>query len=317
MDKVILQCGGGWPTNIGNAFLDYGVKYLLKEIMPEEYSLNITSNAINWIYSNYGKKNNFMDVSSIAKADYFVFAGSMLAENWFKEHENLFNNLCKNKSPILMIGVSGETYNENETNFVRKYLEKLNIELFISRDEKCFNHYGEIFKSSYNGIDSAFFLNSAFKPLKLNSEEYSIFCFDGMSEPNIRIKEKVVRTHHAPWKVLSNNFFSKKDLMIFAESLKNSQRDLIKKTDMISDLPEDYLNLYANCKNTYSDRIHACVASLAFGNSAKLYSNSNRSFLFDRIRLSKIRNELVKLNQRALNKEKKMQIKFISDELSF
>ena len=25
----ILHCGGGWPTNIGNAFIDFGIRYLI------------------------------------------------------------------------------------------------------------------------------------------------------------------------------------------------------------------------------------------------------------------------------------------------
>jgi hypothetical protein len=314
MGKVILQCGGGWPTNIGNAFLDYGVKYLLREVMPE-HSITICSNAVNWIYSNYGNK-DFFNIARIAEVDYFVFAGSMLAIQWFKEHSDLFKFLSKTQSKILMIGVSGETYSEKEIYMIKKYLKKLNVKLFISRDEECFNHYFHDIEFTYNGIDSAFFLSDGFKPLAFNTENYNIFCFDSMEEPNIEARGKILRTHHAPWKVLSNQLFSKKDILLFLESIKNSQRNIVRKTDLISDLPQDYLNLYANCNATYSDRIHACVAALTFGKYAQLYNKSSRSHLFDRLELNDIRDELVKLNSKKLLKEKENQKDYIKEILT-
>ena len=78
-----------------------------------------------------------------------------------------------------------------------------------------------------------------------------------------------------------------------------------------SDLPDDYLNLYGNCKATYSDRIHACVATLAFGNPARLYSKSERFLLFDRVGLSSIRDNIVSLDRGKIEKEKKKQIDFL------
>ena len=321
MDKEIkvLHCGGGWPTNIGNAFIDFGIRYLIKKTIPNS-KVYFASNAMNWIYYKYGnpKRNvNFLDVAGVIKADFYVFGGSMLSPSWFKDHLKLFQELAKKDSKIIMYGVGGETYSDNEINETRKYLKKLNMFALISRDEKAFKNYCDLVEHSYNGIDCAFFLNDAFIPAKLDLSEYVVFSFDNMAEPNIEleVKEKIIRTHHAPWRFLSNQIFSKTDLKIFLGSIKHHQRNIIKKNDMLSDLPDDYLNLYANCKATYSDRVHACVAALSFGNSARLYSKSARSFLLDRIGLSSIRDNLVSLDRKQIEKEKKKQIDFLNEIL--
>lgn len=320
----ILHCGGGWPTNIGNAFIDFGIRYSIKKAMPNS-KVYFASNAVSWIYYTYSKpkrlefirnnkKNvNFLDLRGIIKADFYVFGGSMLTTNWFKKYSRVFDELVKKDSKIIIYGAGGVTYSKKEINEVREYLKKMNIFAFISRDKKAFENYHDLAEYSYDGIDCAFFINDAFTPAKLDLPEYVVFTFDSMAEPNLKVEEKIIRTHHAPWRFLSNQIFSKNDLKIFLGRIKHHQTNIIKKNDLLSDLPDDYLNLYANCEATYSDRVHACVATLSFGNSTRLYSKSARSFLFDRIGLSSIREDLVSLDRKIIEKEKKKQIDFLSE----
>lgn len=312
----ILHCGGGWPTNIGNAFIDFGLRYLIKETMPKS-KVYFASNATNWIYHKYGnskKKLDFVNVADAITADFYVFGGSMLSIGWFKEHLKLFYNLEKKRSKIIMCGVGGgDTYHDNEINEVRKYLKRLNLFIFISRDRKAFENYHDLAEYSYDGIDCAFFLKDAFTPVKLDLPEYVVFNFDKMVEPNMNIKEEIIRVHHTPWWFSSNTFFSKYDIQRSLWNLVHHQTKIAKKNDMLSDLPDDYLNLYANCKATYSDRIHACVATLAFDNYARLYGKSTRSLLFDRIGLSSIRDNIVSLDRKKIEKEKKKQIEFLTE----
>lgn len=312
----ILHCGGGLPTNIGNAFIDFGIQYLIKETMPNS-KIYFTSNAPNSIYSRYGNskmEKDFVNLSSIIKADFYVFGGSMLDLDWFKGHNRLFHDLVKNKSKIIMLGVGGgDTYPDNEIEAVRGYLKKLNVFTMVSRDKKAFENYHDLAEYSYDGIDCAFFLNDTFTPAKLSLPEYVIFNFDKMAEPKIDTTEKIIRVHHASWKFSPNQLFSRWDFKMFVWNIIHHQTNLIKKIDMLSDIPEDYLNIYANTKATYSDRIHACVATLAFGNPTRLYSKSERSLLFDRVELSSIRGNIVSLDRGKIEKEKKKQIDFLHE----
>ncbi len=51
-----------------------------------------------------------------------------------------------------------------------------------------------------------------------------------------------------------------------------------------SDEPYTYLTVYANTALTLSDRVHACVASMAYGNEAMLFNpRTKRASLFDAV----------------------------------
>jgi hypothetical protein len=69
--------------------------------------------------------------------------------------------------------------------------------------------------------------------------------------------------------------------------------------------------LYANTKATFSNRVHACVATLAYGKPAKLFSNSPRAYLLDRLGAVNIRKELIKIDTAWLKQEKSAMIDFL------
>jgi superfamily II DNA/RNA helicase len=85
---------------------------------------------------------------------------------------------------------------------------------------------------------------------------------------------------------------------------------------LISDIPDDYLNLYANAYAVYTDRVHACIATLSFGNLARLYSSSHRNSLFEKVGAEEIEKRLVKLDQDRLNIEKEKHLSFLREILT-
>ena len=64
---------------------------------------------------------------------------------------------------------------------------------------------------------------------------------------------------------------------------------LVKNGVIVSDNPMDYLLLYRNASEVYSDRVHACIPTLAFGNKARLFSNSPRIALFENAKIPDVR----------------------------
>jgi hypothetical protein len=58
---------------------------------------------------------------------------------------------------------------------------------------------------------------------------------------------------------------------------------------VVSDEPFTYCAVYAGSALTLSDRVHACVATLAYEKPAMLFTESPRAHLFDRIGLPNIR----------------------------
>jgi len=118
------------------------------------------------------------------------------------------------------------------------------------------------------------------------------------------VDEEIVRTHHASVSI-----------KLIKKYLTERKKYFGSSNTLISDIPEDYLTLYANTKATYSDRVHACVATLAYGNPARLYSNTPRSLLFDRVGITDIRDKVVYPDLKRLKREKEKQVEFLSSIL--
>ena len=81
------------------------------------------------------------------------------------------------------------------------------------------------------------------------------------------------------------------------------------------DTPEGYLLAYSNSKLTLSNRVHANVASLSYGNKAMYFSDSKRANLLNRLGLNTIYNKPVSLNFSELDFEKKELVLFIKNQI--
>ncbi|OYT59199.1 hypothetical protein B6U81_06505, partial [Thermoplasmatales archaeon ex4484_30] len=89
MKKVaILHNGGGWITNIGNAFLDYGTMAFIRQVYPDS-EIYLTSVLNRWI-SFYIKKysirrrkiSNTFNAQYHSKVDFVTQAGAFLGKQW-------------------------------------------------------------------------------------------------------------------------------------------------------------------------------------------------------------------------------------------
>ena len=84
---------------------------------------------------------------------------------------------------------------------------------------------------------------------------------------------------------------------------------------LASDEPFTYFTIYANTKLTLSDRVHACVATLAYGKPAMLFTPSPRARLFERLALYDIKSCPVVLDEGLLKKEQENEIEFLSNAI--
>ncbi|MGB9614686.1 MAG: hypothetical protein ACPL3B_04240, partial [Fervidobacterium sp.] len=315
---TILQCGGGWPDSIGNAFIDFGSMYALKKAVgksnvilssnfPKSFlSRGFVSNRLRILdFSILDKTNNLLDVREIARPDYIVLSGEILSTDWIRLC--VARNFFKSTTKIIIHGGGGRDYTQQEFEVVRDFLRRINLYAFISRDERVFDEYKGIAQHSFNGIDCGFFARDYFNPITLDLPKYITLTFDKIEEPEFKNEQRmIIRTHHAFW---SQCGFLKKIAYY-------KRQNFSKKNTLISDLPEDYLNIYANTEETHSDRLHACVPTLAFGKPAKLYIKTPRATLFDRVNAGSVKNELTKPDLGKIEKEKERQIRFLSEILS-
>ena len=84
-----------------------------------------------------------------------------------------------------------------------------------------------------------------------------------------------------------------------------------------SDEPYTYAQVYALAEATFSDRVHACVATLAYGGRAHLFNPATqRSALFDRVGATDVESGLVSIDQGLLEAEEDATLTFLGSVLA-
>lgn len=296
---------GSWPQNIGNAFFDLGLEAIVKLAFP---SANIfyTGGAVHWMFNHsaptskrlpfikHDKKNsdNSIEIAQFANVDLVIVPGMCIAKEFVDNNGKTFLELAKRKIPVLFIGAGALEYNQSEARYYVEFLNKLHKYGIVTRDSDTFNILNDNgAKNIEKGIDCAWFLPDRYTCPKLSLPKFNIMNFDAGEEiAGVDHKDNAVfRTHHDCWGPLPTRYINKENTLV-------------------SDVPFDYLTLYANANETYSDRVHACIATLTYGNKAKLFSKTPRKSLFKELNVENITQELTKVDMNLLRELKEKQI---------
>lgn len=316
-------------NNIGNGFIDLGAEATLKSALPVHGNIVKLSQCANfaatmsrgmmlkeipgihWLWvkvmQRFAKKlqdqsyrmvkqQDVFSVANIAKVDYFIIPGCVLTVPFFTIYGQLLKNKVNEGTKLIFLGASGNFYTNYEVEFVSNYLKILKPLAIMTRDSIAYKYYAKFSENSFNGIDNAFFVNLWNLPkVKTSMDPFVVLNFD---EPRHKYIEKELSTQ------FSNIIYTNhKPYPYFKVS------NLVKKGIMVSDTPLDYLFLYSNVTETYSDRVHACIPTLSFGHRARLYSDSPRIALFENVGLSNIKNELMQIE--GLKEMQDRQIAFL------
>jgi len=349
MKKRILYLKTSWLDNIGNAFIDVGaIKSILqvKDVQNDKISLIPISEYPIFLFArpnsqwiklvprpvvsfskamlgsyfeklkrkviqryDYGVNENVknvFDMISAIKADYVVFSGAMLTIGFFNKFEMIFNKLKNRDTKIIFYGCGGDNYSDLEVEHVRRKFEEIKPYALITRDSTAFGYYKDLAKYSFDGIDCAFFVNQLpVKEIEIDLSPYVVLTFDRFDkidtarelERELSKKYMVVKTSHTPVP----------EMTLFGVPKRISEPNVL-----ISDSPYDYLILYAHTEETHTDRVHACVATLSFGNPCRLYTETARAELFKRIGAEEVTKKLIYPDIKKIEREQKNQIDFLS-----
>lgn len=318
MNKVknikILYYGGGWPTNIGNAFIDLGAMAILHAAVPNAH-VTFASEMPRWFFSSGAKRSqilksrrfqfwggeqtieepiqdNALDIATVTDCDLVVFSGMAMCEEFVRVNGPTILSLSSRGVPVLLLGTGALEYSQPEKRLYGDFLRKVKPVGFVSRDDRSYEMFADYVPQAQKGIDCGFFVLEAYTPFPLVLPAYIVATFDSTPEPALDLKERqMIRAHHDCWTPLNKEQTSTANTLI-------------------SDIPYDYLALYANAEEVHSDRVHACVAALAYGRHARLYHPTPRGSLFDAVGAYDIRDKLVKLDLGLLKRKKKSQIEF-------
>ncbi len=233
----ILHYTGCWPTNIGNAFIDLGAKALYKKAFPDCEVL-FTSSYAQYV-SEYVEHKSYFSLLHQLDIDYFSIAGCCLGSDTLKNSLHLFEELRKINPKIKFVIVGAGMWNYSvDTSISREIIAKINPIIFTSRDDLSFE-VGKAIRKVYSGIDCGFYVSDYFLPPILRNKHVCV-----VDAPNFMLEAEpteVIYSYHN----ISHKYVEKRQ-------------------NFTSDLPEDYLTLYANARHVYSNRIHAAVVSFAY-----------------------------------------------------
>lgn len=302
LEKKIALLTSVTFNNIGNGFIDLGAEAALMKALPLNAELfKVSSNAnfaatmgqmfmlkenpiINWLWvhtmQRAAKKLHDRSYKTVKTQNIFSMA-SMVKCDYF------IIPGCVLTVPFFTI------YGD---------LIKLRPYAIMTRDSLAYKYYANFTKNSYNGIDNVFFVNLLNLPqIDTDLTPYVVL---NIEEPkHYRIKEE-----------LKNIFKEKNIVYSYHKPFPYTKvSKLVKNGVIVSDNPMDYLLLYRNASEVYSDRVHACIPTLAFGNKARLFSNSPRIALFENAKIPDVRERLVSIE--GLKEMQDKQIAFLASLL--
>lgn len=301
-----------------------------------------------------GNPENYIDFVRYLDIEYLVLQGPVLNSWMNKSWEKTFKELKKSGVKIILNSCAFFKFTSSEISSVKNFLEEYPPHLILTRDSRTYEilkgWIPEVPK--YDGIDAGFFLNRAVKPFSTKSDcQYMVSNFDRYPEPNISVGGRPKARMNALEVIFKNqkiwletpkfqNFTAHKSKiwsylgdLFDRRRLPNEFIDLKiirpehryyphmthkiyrQPNSLSSDEPWTYISIYSNSNLTLSDRVHACVATLAFGNPAMLFTPSPRSALFGRVGLGDISKKIVELDMSFLSDEQENQISWLKDNV--
>lgn len=337
MDKVkVLYMGGYWATNIGNAFYELGIRHLLNQ-MESKIELFLCSDVQEYAWAQYNASGvkAFNSCEHFQNMDYLIIGGPMLSKADLTALQSTIEYAKKKGTKVVFLSAGGNAYTDQERREVRDLLGQFKLYALISRDHETFEWYGDLFERSYDGICCAFYIPEYFKPYKLNMDPYVVFNFETYMEPSFVEDMSGFEFAEKKWKIKGE----KKKLSSFKESFYDYPEQAFHNFDIVrtkntcfkpnekryhgtniylSDVPMDYLNIFANSKAVFSDRVHSCVAALALGIPAMFLGKTPRSKLFNSViddNKRNIESELVQIDINTLNSKRDAQRKALMEIL--
>jgi len=344
---TIVVVGGYWSTNIGNSFFQLGAKYILERVFPGDNIIMLSDQPGFW-NTKIGNPSNAFNLLDYIKPDFFVILGPFLRSEIRRIWGRTLQCLYQKKVKVIVLGAGMMRYTKDEIKECRTLLTRFPPYILVSRDTETYNFFGDLANFSYDGIDPAFFVSDIFEPLPFGFPKYIILNFDQIPEPKINISKQNIYSQSFYFEgywwsfkfpKLEYNMSKKYKAFTFIRAVfltKNLPYNIgefhiirtdhrfnpmmIKKSyagpnSFVSDIPYTYLNIYANTIATFTNRVHACIATLAYGKPAMLFSNTKRARLLERLGLNEITQKPVNLAKEKLQAEKDNLINFLKKVL--
>lgn len=340
---------GYWSTNIGNAFFQLGAVYAIEQAYPGAHVFAIGDQA-GYYNTSQGNHPNSIDYAKHLDLDAIVILGPYVRPEMNNIVSDLIRTQHEKGAKIMVLAAGMMQYDSGTIELSRSLMKDCPPHIFTSRDTETYEALGDLPEFAFDGVDVATFVSDLFPKIPTDLEPYVAMNFDQIPEPVISPRSdfsgRVDRSfdfegttwdvRHPKWRT---EMCYKKRAYIFLDSLLGLNTGparvdgkLIVRTDhrynpflmkknyrapmmYTGDVPHSYLNIYANADLTISNRVHACVATVAYGNPAMLFTRSPRAYLLKRLGLDRIKDEPQRVDLGFLRDEKNKLIAWLGDRL--
>ena len=257
----ILYWNNCWFTNVGEAFIDIGTTYVLKNIFQDSQIINCSR--MTDVYG-HDKANNFnsYEIANMFEFDIIVLSGMFFSKRFLHEGLSEFLKKLSYKGVrVIFLGLGMENGIDNET--IKEFRTFINIsktELITTRDKKTYEALKDLECRVISGIDMAFWCCDSYDPSDVALEKYDIVSYNRTNEPKCHLNHpvKVIRPYHFQYEAICKT-------PVFSENV------------FISDSPYDYITMYANANEVYTDLVHGTIIALQYGKKVKCCFPDDRS----------------------------------------
>ena len=317
MKKIIVSCGYH-ATNIGNAFYEIGAGYALKKSLGGEAQVILSSNKPDIYWSRLLKnKAAAFDYSDTYLADYVVIMGPTLSLHYLDMWKETFKRFSANGTRVVLMSAGANRYDDREYSEVSRFLEEHKLYALLSRDSATYELYKDMFEHSYDGICCALYSCDYAPAYRTDMEPYVIFNFDNCIEPSFTASDNgdiviggrsyEMRRHrfvrgHQPDRLESGEKIIRTIHTVMPGAINRRNNG---GNQYLSDVPYDYLNLYANATAVITNRVHAAVASVSYGTPVHLTNSSPRGNILKRVKCDEVYNRVFKSDVDFINREKR------------
>jgi hypothetical protein len=298
-----------------------------------------------------GNPTSYFDATKYLDIDYLVLMGPIFRPETEQIWGDSLRRAQEKGVKLILLGIGAMQYSAADIEKYRTFLSKYRPFILTSRDSSTYQNLGDLATHAFDGIDLGFFIPDVYSPLtKLaGASEIAVLNFDMLPEPRIRISDQSFdkkcdydRTFEFDSKTWQVNFppfrtklanRSRVTMLLEGMVFRGNSVDYIEnyqilRTDhrlhpaiakktyrypnvLVNDTPYPYLDCYRSARITLSNRVHACVAALSYGNHAMLFSRTPRSMLLERIGVESIGQCPQQADMKVLEKEKKDLLQFL------
>lgn len=342
---------GYWSTNIGNAFFQLGAQYALEQALPGAHVFLIGDQPGYW-NTKEGNPANALDYVKHLDLDAVVVLGPYVRPEMTKITADMLKAQHAKGAKIIVMAAGMMKYDKDTIANARRLMADCPPFVFTTRDTETYDALGDLAEHAFDGIDVATFISDLFPPINHDLGDYMVLNFDQIPEPTLAPTNKFgtgPRTGSfshdgTEWSFKQPKFRTemsyKSRAYLFAEAALGIGRKgpatidgmtvirtdhrynpfMLKKSYKLpmtyaGDVPQSYLNLYAHSKLTISNRVHACVATVSYGNAAMLFTRSPRAYLLKRLGLNTIKDEPNRVDMVWLRQEKTALLNWLGQTL--